>query len=243
MADAPYMRIRSHLAAQIRSGDLRPGDKVPTEAELQAAYGVSRATAQRALRELAQVGLVVRHRRTGSFVAGPTHDNLLQFVDPHIRGPEIPGRHEVEWARVSLARDCGVEVPDLLPDEQVVELRRLKFDLTDTVIAIEQSAVPLRHAPDLLDQDLVHTTVLDYLGGRGVPLAASRMYISAINLTAGDAALLGAQPGAAVLRLSRVSRLADGAVGEAMWHIVQPGSHEFYIEQTVHGLGGGHDWE
>ncbi|WP_329239162.1 GntR family transcriptional regulator [Actinoallomurus sp. NBC_01490] len=241
MADAPYIRIRNHLAAQIRGGDLRPGDKVPTEAELQAAYGVSRATAQRALRELAQVGLVVRHRRIGSFVAGPTHDNLLRLVDPQIKGPEIPGRHEVERARVSTARECGVDLPDVPEDEPVVELRRLKFDLTDTVIAIEQSAVPLRYAPDLLEKDLVHTTVLDYLGGRGVPLATSRMYISAVNLTAADADLLEAERGAAVLRLSRVTRLADGTVAEAMWHVMKPGLHEFYIEQTVEGLGGGHD--
>jgi DNA-binding GntR family transcriptional regulator len=81
----------------------------------------------------------------------------------------------------------------------------------EAVIAIEQSAVPLRYAPDLLDQDLVDTTVLDYLGGRGVPLATSRMYISAVNLTAADAAVLGVKRGAAVLRFSRVTRLADGA--------------------------------
>jgi hypothetical protein len=26
-----------------------------------------------------------------------------------------------------------------------------------------------------------------------------------------------------------------------MWHVMKPGLHEFYIEQTVEGLGGGHD--
>lgn len=233
VTDAPYLRIRNHLAARIRSGELKPGDRVPTEAELGDTYQVSRATAQRALRELAQVGLVVRRRRTGSFVAEATHSNLLRLVDPRISGPEIPGRHEVERARVSTAATCGVDVPDVPADEPVVELRRLKYDLTDAVIAIEQSAVLLRYAPDLLEQDLEHATVLDYLGGRGVALATSRMYVTAVNLTAADAAVLGERRGAAVLRFTRVTRRPDGAVAEAMWHVMKPGLHEFYIEQTV----------
>ncbi|HEY3504808.1 MAG TPA: GntR family transcriptional regulator [Actinocatenispora sp.] len=233
MTEAPYLRIRNDLAARIRSGELTSGDKVPTEAELGDMYGVSRATAQRALRELAQVGLVVRHRRTGSFVAEAMHSNLLRLVDPRISGPEIPGRHAVERARVSTAATCGVELPGIPADEPVVELRRVKYDLTEAVIAIEQSAVPLRYAPDLLERDLAHATVLDYLGGRGVRLATSRMYVTAVNLTAADAAVLGEKRGAAVLRLSRVTRLADGAVAEAMWHVMKPGLHAFYIEQAV----------
>ena len=36
--------VRTELLAQIRSGQLRPGDQVPTEPQLIAAYHVSRTT-------------------------------------------------------------------------------------------------------------------------------------------------------------------------------------------------------
>ncbi|WP_329812465.1 GntR family transcriptional regulator, partial [Streptomyces sp. GSL17-113] len=42
-----YLRIRNELEARIRSGELPPGARLPTEAELQEAHGIGRATAQR----------------------------------------------------------------------------------------------------------------------------------------------------------------------------------------------------
>lgn len=78
-----YLRIRNELEARIRSGELPPGARLPTEAELQEAHGIGRATAQRVLHELAQAGLVERHRRRGTFVAdGVRQENLLRFVNP-----------------------------------------------------------------------------------------------------------------------------------------------------------------
>ena len=39
-----YEQIQTELSLQIRQGMLRPGDKLPSEQELAAAYGVSRLT-------------------------------------------------------------------------------------------------------------------------------------------------------------------------------------------------------
>ncbi|THC05283.1 GntR family transcriptional regulator, partial [Salmonella enterica] len=51
-------RIRLDLEAKIRSGAWRPGDRVPTEAELMAVYGCARMTVSKALSALAEAGLV-----------------------------------------------------------------------------------------------------------------------------------------------------------------------------------------
>ncbi|MEZ0396377.1 MAG: class II aldolase/adducin family protein [Anaerolineales bacterium] len=64
-----YDQIREQLRARIISGDLRPGDALPGEAEICAETGVSRMTARRALSQLASEGLVVRQRGRGTFVA------------------------------------------------------------------------------------------------------------------------------------------------------------------------------
>lgn len=70
IANEPLYRIiYNDLAESIRSGALRPGDRLPTEAQLMDTYAVSRITASRAMTELAQDGLIVRSRKIGSVVA------------------------------------------------------------------------------------------------------------------------------------------------------------------------------
>ncbi|MGW1839837.1 GntR family transcriptional regulator [Streptomyces sp. NPDC002067] len=69
---APYMRVRDALAADIKSGTLAPGDRLPSESELCERFGVARETARRAVRELRGRGLVVTEWGRGSFVAERT---------------------------------------------------------------------------------------------------------------------------------------------------------------------------
>ena len=234
MAVPAYLRIRTELEQRIRSGALPPGSRLPTEAELQQQHSVSRATAQRVLSELAQAGLVERHRRRGTFVAeGARQENLLRMVNPVLQGPEIPGRHAVESAAVIPARDADVELPGVADDEPVHQLRRLKFDTDDNPIAIELSAIPLSLAPRLHEEDLAHLTVHDYFARNGVPAAKSRVYIDPALLDEANAARLRMSEGQAVIRLRRLTWLADGKLAEAMWHIIRPDLVEFFIEHTV----------
>ena len=64
-------RIRSDIEGRIRSGELRPGDRIPFEHELVTTYGCARATVSKAIEGLAKAGLVERRRKAGTFVAHP----------------------------------------------------------------------------------------------------------------------------------------------------------------------------
>src|SRR5580692_10137966 len=66
-------QIEDWLAGEIAVGALMPGDRLPTEHDLAAWFGVSRMTLRHALAELARRGLVTRAvgRRGGTFVAAP----------------------------------------------------------------------------------------------------------------------------------------------------------------------------
>lgn len=63
-----YVRLADAFAACVVSGEFRPGQRVPTEAELAQELPVSIGTVQKALSKLASDGLVVRHRKTGTFI-------------------------------------------------------------------------------------------------------------------------------------------------------------------------------
>ncbi|MEI4485725.1 phosphonate metabolism transcriptional regulator PhnF [Frigidibacter sp. MR17.14] len=66
---ALWSAIHKTLSAEIASGHFPPGEKLPTEAELSARFGVNRHTVRRALADLADEGMVHARRGAGVFVA------------------------------------------------------------------------------------------------------------------------------------------------------------------------------
>lgn len=66
-----YKQIAEIIREQIDHGDLVPGDVVPSEAELEAEYGIARMTARRVARELRERGLAYTVQGKGTFVGHP----------------------------------------------------------------------------------------------------------------------------------------------------------------------------
>jgi len=63
-----YFQLKTLLREEILSGRYGPGERLPTEHSLCAQYGISRTPVNRALSELAEEGVIIRHRRRGTFV-------------------------------------------------------------------------------------------------------------------------------------------------------------------------------
>jgi GntR family transcriptional regulator, transcriptional repressor for pyruvate dehydrogenase complex len=87
MRPPAYQMLADDLRAQITSGRLRPGDRLPTEPQLCARTGVSRSTVREALRLLASQHLIVTTRGVtgGSFVAHPSTDMLADTLATGVR--------------------------------------------------------------------------------------------------------------------------------------------------------------
>ena len=97
--------IAGTIARLISSGDLAPGDRLPTVRELAADLGVSPATVSHAWQALAGVGLIVSRGRSGSFVRA----ERTTWLPPRSRNlTELPD------ARLDLS--TGIPDPLLLPD-------------------------------------------------------------------------------------------------------------------------------
>jgi DNA-binding GntR family transcriptional regulator len=66
-----YVQVADHIAAQIASGRLQPGARLPAERDLAAELGVAYETVRRATKVLRERGLIVTVHGKGTFVAEP----------------------------------------------------------------------------------------------------------------------------------------------------------------------------
>ncbi|MFI0470986.1 GntR family transcriptional regulator [Saccharopolyspora sp. 5N102] len=64
-----WQQVADDLVADIESGELTPGSKLPTELELAELYGVARVTVRRAVAELSERGVLAVVHGRGTFVA------------------------------------------------------------------------------------------------------------------------------------------------------------------------------
>jgi DNA-binding GntR family transcriptional regulator len=70
--EIPYLVVVSALRERLDAGEWLPGEQMPSTTVLAAEYKVSRTTAARALRVLADEGRVTIVRNWGTFVADPS---------------------------------------------------------------------------------------------------------------------------------------------------------------------------
>ena len=117
-----YREVKADILARITSGDLAPGSAMPNEVDLAESYGCARATVNRAMRELAEEGIIERRRKAGTRVRmAPVRQ--ARFAIPIVRH-EIEARgaeyryalvqREIhaapDWLRARLALEPGGQV-------------------------------------------------------------------------------------------------------------------------------------
>lgn len=160
-----YLQVKNHIQAQINLNTWRPDSKIPSENELVRALGVSRMTVNRALRELAREGLLVRLQGVGTFVAHIKPQSALLEIKSI--SSEIESRGGVHSSTVHLL-------------EKLPATERLAATLGvprgtpvyHSILVHRDSGVPIQHAerfvnpaiaPQYLDQDFTSITPSEYL--------------------------------------------------------------------------------
>jgi GntR family transcriptional repressor for pyruvate dehydrogenase complex len=128
-----YQLLADELRAEITSGRLQPGERLPPEPELCVKSGVSRSTVREALRLLASQHLIVTTRGVtgGSFVAHPDAEQLAEALSTGLS--LLNSSAEVGFADLLELRRA-LEIPaaglaaERRTDAHLVELRGALFD-------------------------------------------------------------------------------------------------------------------
>jgi GntR family transcriptional regulator len=206
-----YRRVGDLLAARIRSGELAPGARVPSERELAIEQGISRMTARAAVDLLARRGLVERKERSGVFVARPKIEQSLDTVAGF--SDQLESRGVVPGAQVLQA--CTVQSDDLGDAEVVSRMWLSKGDRVHVVVRVrtgdgeplvlEENYLPERLLPGLLGEDLTGG-LYALMGERyGLFPAHSRHELEPTVLDPEAVDVLGASPDAPALRVTRLA--------------------------------------
>lgn len=82
-------QVFEQLKQNLMNGVWKPGDKIPSENELCALFGVSRITARQALGKLAVLGLIETRLGEGSFARDVSGGTLLQEILPLIYSSQV----------------------------------------------------------------------------------------------------------------------------------------------------------
>lgn len=89
-----YFQLQIWLVEQIEQGVFKPGDKIPTEAELVQLTGLARATIRQAVQNLVNMGHLIRKRKLGTFVLNKTSESekgtIIGILIPDIRSGYAP---------------------------------------------------------------------------------------------------------------------------------------------------------
>ncbi|SDL85779.1 GntR family transcriptional regulator [Microbacterium azadirachtae] len=217
MPEVVYTQIADDLRARIASGRLRPGDAVPTEAELAESWSTSRGPIRNALAALRAEGLIETARGRPARVVERKATQAVDVSVPFTRwARELGARPGARTQELSLRR-AGVEKAQALgvdPDDTIVSVTRLRF-LDDRPTMLERLFYTEEVGRLLLSVDTDAISITEFLASQGHPIVGLQHEIDAVAADEQDAALLQVPPGTPILRLSRTSRDAGGRIFEA----------------------------
>ncbi len=201
---ALYVSVKDHVRSGITSGRWKPGDRVPSEHELVAALGVSRMTVNRALREMADAGELVRIAGVGTFVGEPKpQSGLLRVANI---ADEIRARgHAYTCEIVQVTREAAsVEVAAALElgTGAAVYHSVCVHHENGVPVQLEDRYVNPQAAPAFIDQDFRSSTPAEYLL-RTVPLDEVEHVVDATRPSKREAGMLQVKPKEPCLVLTR----------------------------------------
>ena len=197
-----HERIRADVQARILSGDLLPGDRLPTESEFCATYGCARMTVNKALSALASAGLIERRKKAGSFVARPrVHSTVLHVPDLQAEVRERGGEYGFHLLSREVRSGSAKEELGLSFKGELLLIRGIHLS-DGRPLAFEERAVNLSAVPSMREADLSDVAPGTWLLEH-VPWTEAETRISASAADAALAKTLKLKAGAPCLVIER----------------------------------------
>jgi GntR family transcriptional regulator len=204
-----YRQIKDLIMQGLASGEWRPGEAIPSEAELAIRFNVSQGTVRKAIDEMAAENLVVRKQGKGTYVA--SHNDPRAFfrflrVVPNEGGVSVPQSVPLECWRAKAGQEAA-RILDIAPGAPITIVRRvLKFNGKPVVL-------DEIYLPGEIFQGLSLEVLQDYQGSIyslfetrfGVRMIRAEERIRAVAADRATAEQLAVDEGSPLLSVERVT--------------------------------------
>jgi GntR family transcriptional regulator len=234
-----YYQLKTLLLERIRTGEMKPNDRLPAEDELAATHGVSKATVRQALNELAVAGVLRREQGRGTFVAEPKMAQgpreMTSFTDEMRSRGHQPTSKVLNQDVIEAEADMAEKLR-LAEGAQVMRLKRLRL-ADGEPMGIQTAYLPLALAPRLAEEDFTDASLYEALERKyGLwPARAQETYVAAL-LDRADAKLLKVAAGSPALSAERVSYLSSGQPLEVTYSIMRGDRYQIVLDLTRHQI-------
>jgi GntR family transcriptional regulator len=209
-----YVQLKESIRERIERGDWKPGDLLPSEAQLCEQFDVSRTVVRQALKDLAHEGLLYCRKGKGSFVAESKISErfIQQLMGFHQEMSErglCPSSKVLKQEKVVATPKVANQLA-LHPGAPVIEISRLRY-IMDEPVAIVTTFLPYQICPCLLEEDFSRQSLYECLERIcGLEIASGRRLIGAALAGEYEAGLLQVEKGAPLIVLDSISYLKDG---------------------------------
>lgn len=230
-----YQQLKELLREHIEK-ELKPGDAIPTEPEIEKTYDVSRMTVRKAIDELVAEDLVVKKQGKGTFVQPPK-------ITEEMGG--ITSWTEEMRQRGQEAETTGLEIKEISPsrkltselrldkNEKVISLKRIRT-IHEEPIAIMVNYLRAKFIPGFIKSGLQKESLYEHIESvYGIYLDKANELIQAREATELEAEALNISPYASVLHITRVSYLPNDVPFELVEMTARADRYQYRI--TLNG--------
>jgi len=201
-----YAQLVRILLGQIAAGVFRPGDRLPSEAQLCERYGVSPMTVRRVVNILASRGVVIAEQGRGTFVK-PLELSTATFDLDSLRQlfrDDGGSRVKLSEVRITSATERTARKLDIDVGNRTVYIRRLIFQGEDPVL-LHREHVIYDPARPIIEAEMEVTALRGLFSGGGESdLKRGDLAIDVTALTKIEAALLNSTTGVPAFRLEHI---------------------------------------
>lgn len=215
-----YVQLKEFFLEKIENDELKEGDMIPSENELQGIYGVSRATVRKSIELLVNEGFMEKRRGKGTFVKLRKIQEHLPFLKSFTE--EMMGRPAAKVVLLAQHQVVSSQVATILQvpaNEEVFHLRRLML-VDNQPLGILDSFIPKKFK---LSPDEDYTKSLYRIFDRyGIKIKEAEQTIEASFSTKEESKIMGLKAPFPTLILKRLTYAVGGEIVE-------------YVKGTYHG--------
>ena len=185
-------QVRDAVSTYIREHGLKAGDRIPTEAELCAAFGVSRPSVREALRLLEQERLVITEHGRGRFVTAAAALNIarpitaFESISQMLAALGYSPETRVLSARTILAASDpqAATALELQPGQEIFVLERLR-EAGGQILVYSIDVMPMALLGNVPGGATLEGSVNEFLASAGQKLVMSSANVAAVFLPDG----------------------------------------------------------